>query len=76
MTRRIRINGQNVEPAQADVVEVEPGVYSVIMGEASFEVRLTGDEISIGEHVFRFDVDDPRKWNRSRKGKGSLLSKP
>ncbi len=65
MTRSIRINGETVEPAQADVVEVEPGVYSAIAGAASLEVRVAGNEISIGEHVFRFEIDDPRKWKRA-----------
>lgn len=62
---RIRINGEEVEPAQADIVEVEPGVYSAIAGAASVEARVTGNEISIGGQVFRFEIDDPRQWKRS-----------
>lgn len=65
MTRKIRINGENVEPAQADIVEVEPGVYSALADGASFEARVTGAEISIAGHVFRFEIADPRKWTRT-----------
>jgi biotin carboxyl carrier protein len=49
-----------------DIVEVEPGVYSVIDGTTSWEVRVAGSEIAIGEHHFLFEVDDPRQWKRSR----------
>jgi biotin carboxyl carrier protein len=48
-----------------DVVEVEPGVYSVIAGLSSWEVRVTGDEVTIAGHRFLGEVDDPRQWKRS-----------
>ncbi len=48
-----------------DIVEVEPGVYSVIDGMTSWEVRVAGDEISIGEHRFRIEIKDPRQWKRT-----------
>ena len=65
MSRSIRINGEPAEPAEADVVEVEPGVYSAMAGGASFEARVSGDEISIAGHIFRFEIEDPRQWKRS-----------
>jgi biotin carboxyl carrier protein len=49
-----------------NVVEVEPGVYSVINGLESWEVRVTGSDITIGAHRFPFEVDDPRQWKRNR----------
>jgi len=50
---------------EPDVVEVEPGVYSVIAGLASWEVRVAGNEISIGGHRFPFEIEDRRQWKRS-----------
>jgi biotin carboxyl carrier protein len=49
-----------------DIVEVEPGVYSVIAGLESWEVRVAGNEFTIGEHRFLIEIDDPRQWKRSR----------
>ena len=49
-----------------DIVEVEPGVYSVIAGLDSWEVRIAGNEVTIGEHRYPFEIDDPRQWKRSR----------
>jgi len=61
----VRINGEPALPCDADIVEIEPGVYSVLAGGASFEARVAGNEITIGGRRFRFDIDDPRKWKRS-----------
>ena len=54
-----------------DIVEVEPGVYSVIADGASFEVRVTGNQISIGGHRFIIEIDDPRQWKRSAHAAGA-----
>lgn len=62
MKRVIRINGEAVEPATADIVETEPGVYSVIAGESSWEARVVGNTITIAGERFVFEIDDPRKW--------------
>jgi biotin carboxyl carrier protein len=51
---------------EPDIVEVEPGVYSVIAGRKSWEVRVAGHEVTIGEHRFLVEFDDPRQWKRSR----------
>jgi acetyl/propionyl-CoA carboxylase alpha subunit len=62
----IRIDGEIVEPAgPADIVETEPGVWSVVSGGVVFEVRQTGDEITIAGHRFLFEIEDPRRWKRS-----------
>jgi biotin carboxyl carrier protein len=61
----IRIDGAIVEPAAAELVETEPGVWSVISGGRSCEARVTGEEITICGHRFVFEIDDPRQWKRS-----------
>jgi len=61
----IRIDGEPVHPASGDIVETEPGVYSVLVDGASYEVRVQEQQISIGEHRFLFEIDDPRQWKRS-----------
>ncbi len=62
----IRINDEVVAPAEdASVVEVESGVFSVVLGGVSYEARVTGGQIAIGERHFRFEVEDPRQWKRS-----------
>jgi biotin carboxyl carrier protein len=65
MTPVIRINGVAVEPADADVVETEPGVWSVLSGGRSWEVHVVDDEIVINGYGFLAEVDDPRQWKRS-----------
>jgi biotin carboxyl carrier protein len=65
MTRRILIDGQPVTPAKADIIEVEPSVYSILIDGVSFEARISADEISIDGHRFRFEIEDPRRWSRS-----------
>ena len=47
-----------------DIIEVEPGVYSVIVGNQSFEARAAGNQISIGSYSFIIETDDPRQWKR------------
>lgn len=71
MKQQIRINGEIVQPADADVVEVEPGVYSVLAGPDSFEARIADDKVSIGGHVFTVEIEDPRKWKRSSLSAGA-----
>ncbi|HWE49048.1 MAG TPA: biotin/lipoyl-containing protein [Bryobacteraceae bacterium] len=69
MNRVIKINGEPATPAsEATAVEVEPGVYSVLSEGASWEVRVTGEEITIGDHRLRFEVEDPRQWRRTGAG--------
>src|SRR5580658_7621745 len=51
---------------EPDIVEVEPGVYSVILGLSSWEARVVGNQITIAGHHFLLEPDDPRQWKRSR----------
>jgi biotin carboxyl carrier protein len=50
---------------EADVLEVERGVYSVLLGGRSFEARVTSEgneyDVQIGEHRFILRLHDPRE---------------
>ena len=78
MKRLIRINGETVElpDSDADVIETEPGVYSILtggtsfIGGTSFEARVVNNEITIEGQRFTFEIDDPRQWKRSTRGAG------
>lgn len=51
----------------AEIREVEPGVYSVLAGGASFEVCVetgNGDYVSVAGRRFAVEVLDPRRWKR------------
>ena len=66
MSKIIHIDGEAVAPAEdASIVETESGVYSVLAQGNSYEVRVSGSEITIGSHRFHFEIDDPRQWKRS-----------
>jgi biotin carboxyl carrier protein len=74
----IRVNGKPVEPeAAADIVEVEPGIYSVLLDGCSYEVAVTGTEVDINGLRLTVELEDPRKWNpaastRKSSGKESV----
>ena len=53
---------------KADVIEVEPGVYSILRDGASYEARVVGSEIVINGCRFPFEADDPREWKRRGAG--------
>lgn len=57
---------------EADAVEVSPGIYSVLIGGRSHEVRLTrrGTAVlaTVGSHEFIVEIVDPRAWRRGRGG--------
>ena len=60
----IRVNGHPVEPeAAADILEVEPRVYSVLLDGSSYEVAVTGSELEIRGLRLQVEREDPRKWN-------------
>ena len=71
----IRVNGKPAQPvSSADVVEVEPGVYSVILDGCSYEVGVTGSAVDIGGVQLEVELEDPRKWNpagASRRAEGA-----
>ena len=76
----IRIDGQPVDPhSAADIVETEPGVFSVIAGASVFEVRLSAEQVTIAGRSFEFSVEDPRAWKHggpgaAGHGKASILA--
>jgi len=62
-----------------DIVEVEPGVYSILVDGASYEVRAGVSEITVGGFRFPVDSEDPRQWKRpggipSGSGHASLVA--
>jgi biotin carboxyl carrier protein len=65
------LDGQGVA---ADVVELESGVLSVLLGGAVFEVRVapaeSGIRIAIDGHEYFVEYEDPRQWRRG--GSGSV----
>ena len=77
MKWQVRVNGHTIEidPAEVDTVrEVEPDVYSVLVGGESFEVRIVpGSEGWVAEldgRRFPVEARDPR--NASRRSKTGL----
>jgi biotin carboxyl carrier protein len=63
--RVIRIDGKEVKPADGDIVETEPGAYSILVDGKAYEARLSGEEIVVNGRRFEFDIEDPRAWNRT-----------
>jgi biotin carboxyl carrier protein len=60
-----RVDGR---PVEADVVEVVPGTYSILIAGRAFEVRVEprGERLRLlasGEELFA-QVKDPRQWRR------------
>lgn len=47
----------------SDFREVEPGVWSVLNGSGSYEIRIAGDEVRIDGIRVDADFTDPREWN-------------
>jgi biotin carboxyl carrier protein len=62
---KVGMDFAGMDIVETDIVEVEPGVYSVIAGLSSWEARVTADEIVIAGHRFPVEIDDPRQWKRS-----------
>lgn len=56
----------------ADAVQVSPGVYSILLGGRSLEVRVqktpAGLVVHAAGHEYRIVVADPRSWRRSGGG--------
>src|SRR5579872_4303286 len=69
-TYRFRLGDQ--PERQAQLIEVEPGVYSVLLDGRSFEAHAeSGTDcawITIRGHRFRVAVNDPRRWSSRRAG--------
>ena len=63
------------ESSGAEIVSVEPGVYSVLLDGRSYEARVEDADglviVFIDGHRFEVESRDPRRWSR-RSGKASL----
>jgi hypothetical protein len=66
---RWKINGRELE---ADVLEISPGVYSVIVDGKSFEVQVqeinTGLCVAANGYEYSAAVENPRELKRNRAG--------
>lgn len=67
-----RLDGQGVA---ADVVEVEPNVFSVLLGDEAFEVRVHQSPQGVRAYVdgreYAAELNDPRQWRRGAGGSSS-----
>lgn len=65
----VRLNGV---AHQAEIVECEPGVYSVLVGGRSFEVALEGGHsVWVGPEHRQLELRDTRRWSG---GQGAAAS--
>ncbi len=54
-------------PHHADVVSVEPNVYSVIINGRSTDIAIDGDgHVWVGSTRLEVEIHDPRKWSRGQ----------
>jgi biotin carboxyl carrier protein len=67
--RKVLVNGrpQELRP-DADIVQVEPGVFSVLLDGRSFEVRAGDDLVTVDGHRYDVEVHDPRELRRRDTG--------
>ena len=69
-----RFRWNNEAERAANVVAVEPGVYSVLLDGHSYEVRVeetpAGLQVVVNGRRFQVEIEDPRSWSRkSRAGR-------
>ena len=61
------IDGRALE---ADATEVAPGIYSILIGGSSFEVRIEPNaaalRITVAGREYAAQIRDPRQWRRNR----------
>jgi biotin carboxyl carrier protein len=67
---RVSLDG---EPADADVAEIAPNIFSVLLDGKSYEIRVTSNPLGTltlqtGRHEFTAEVLDPRAWRGRRHG--------
>lgn len=60
------------ELAKTSVIEVEPGLYTILRNGRSLQARVIKGQVEIGGRTFSVDVRDPRE--RTRKGAGAGAS--
>ncbi|MDQ6706389.1 MAG: biotin/lipoyl-binding protein [Acidobacteriota bacterium] len=64
MNFEILVDSKRIVPDEsADVIEVEPGVYSVILQGRSYEARVNGSEVTVRGQRLHVEIRDPRRWN-------------
>jgi biotin carboxyl carrier protein len=61
---------------QAEVIAVEPGIYSVLLGEKSFEVKIVpGPEgswfVDLDQRHYAIELTDPREHRSSARGRAA-----
>lgn len=72
MKLEILINNHalDLDPASADAIEVEPGIYSILLDGHSYEVKLEPSEdgayATVDGHRYQVQVRDPRRLPRAR----------
>jgi biotin carboxyl carrier protein len=67
---RVALDGKAVD---ADVMEIEPGIFSILLEGKSHEVRVTRAlngalKLQSGEYEFAAEIADPRAWRGRRHG--------
>lgn len=67
MKRIVRVNGELVEPAESDLLQVEPGVFSALLHGRVYEARVEGDSIAVNGSRMVIEVEDPRKLGSARR---------
>jgi biotin carboxyl carrier protein len=55
---------------KVDILEVEPGIYSILVEGIVYEARVDGGTVTIAGHRHSIERADPRKYIRS--GSGSI----
>ncbi|HVA16615.1 MAG TPA: biotin/lipoyl-containing protein [Candidatus Dormibacteraeota bacterium] len=64
---RFRIDGRDVA---ADILVIQPGIYSILMGGEAFEARIESgpyeSHVYIGGREYSVEVLDLRRWQRGR----------
>jgi biotin carboxyl carrier protein len=70
------IDGRRVE---ADATKISPGVYSILLGGRSLEVRIEaladGMRVHTAGREYRVEIVDPRSWRHSRTGRVDLAGR-
>ena len=64
MKRHVTVDGKlrELDVPEGGVVEVQPGVYSVLIGERSYEVRIAnGSQVEVNGRAFLMQMVDPRE---------------
>jgi biotin carboxyl carrier protein len=54
-----------------NLIETEPGLYSVLLNGASYEVRVLGNEVTVNGHRFEITIEDPRQRKRRNGSAGA-----